>query len=98
MPEDIATRHGLKSVAFAGAADASYKKVYRGNRQAKMLFEGVKRYRQFVHKVNEPRLATTLRLAVHYLFEPMTKGTSSWQGQSATVAEAGPAPQTILKV
>lgn len=99
MPEDMATRHGLTGAAFCGASDASYKKTYRHNRKVKAMFQTVKHYRQMVHGVQAPRLASTLRNAVHYLIEPMSRGNSAgWQGQSASVSEDGPAPQAILKV
>lgn len=81
MPEDQAIRHGLVGVAFCGATDASYRKTYRHNRKVKALFTAVKHYRQMVHGVNEPRLATTVRDAVHYLIEPMTRG-SGWVSNS----------------
>jgi hypothetical protein len=83
MPEDQAIRHGLVGVAFCGATDASYRKRYWKNRKVKKMFEAVKSYRQLVHGVNEPRLATTLRDAVHYLIEPMSRG-NSWTANTGT--------------
>jgi hypothetical protein len=77
MPEDQAIRHGIVGVAFCGATDPSYRKAYWRRRPVKKMFEAVKHYRQLVHGVNEPRLATTIRDAVHYLIEPMSRG-NSW--------------------
>lgn len=83
MPEDQATRHGLVGVAFCGASDASYRKAYWRRRPVKKMFEAVKHYRQLVHGVNQNRLATTLRDAVHYLIEPMSRG-NSWTANAGT--------------
>jgi hypothetical protein len=73
MPEDMAIRHNLVGAPYCGASDASYRKTYRHNRKVKKMFEQVKTYRQNVHGVNEPRLAQTLRDAVHFLIEPMAR-------------------------
>ena len=72
LPPDHAKRHGLTSTMYL-AGDPSYKKIYRHNRKGKKLFEQVKTYRTLAHKVVEPRLSNSLRLAVHYLLEPMAR-------------------------
>jgi len=102
MPEDQAIRHGIVGVAFCGATDPSYRKAYWRRRPVKKMFEAVKHYRQLVHGVNEPRLATTLRDAVHYLIEPMSRGNGGG-GTYNTVASQDndnslSAVQTPLKV
>lgn len=96
LTEAQAIRHGLTGVAFGGASDKSFRKSYWRSHKGKAMFEAVKSYRQTVHGVHEPRLATTLRDSVHYLMEPMsnTRG-----GGNYATTEAGGAPaQTILKV
>jgi len=80
MPEDLAVRHKLVGAPYAGASDKSFRKTYRHNRKVKKLFEMVKTYRQLAHGVHEPRLAQTVRDAVHFLIEPMSRGSgpSNW--------------------
>lgn len=96
MPADMQARHGLLGVALE--ADVTYRKHYsRGNRKVKAIFESVKHYRQHVHNVQTPHLASSLRLGVHYLIEPMSRGNSSWQ-PATQVSVEGASPQAVLKV
>lgn len=97
LTEDQAIRHGLTGVAFGGASDKSFRKHYKHARtDVKAMFEAVKSYRQTVHNVHEKRLAITLRDAVHYLIEPMSRARDG--GTYATTESGGAPAQTILKV
>ena len=73
MPADKLARFKLKPENNT-AGDASFRKAYYTDRNARKMFRLVKTYRQYVHKVSEPRLPSSLRLAVHYLLEPMARG------------------------
>lgn len=96
LTQEQAVRHGLTNAAFNGASDKSFRKVYWKDHSGKAMFEAVKSYRQTVHNVHEPRLATTLRDTVHYMLEPMSR---TRDGGTYATTEAGGAPaQTILKV
>lgn len=85
LPEDLAVRHNL--VGASTASDKTYRKTYRADRKVKRMFEQVKRYRQTVHGVHENRLASTLRDAVHYLIEPMSRGNGGQGTYSTTAAQ-----------
>lgn len=88
LPEDQAIRFGLTDMEFAGATDKSFRRSYKGNRNAKYLFRLVSTYRQKFLGVNETRLPQTLRDAVHYLISPMSKSysgaVSPQEGEAAT--------------
>lgn len=85
LTAEQATRHGLTQVEFGGsAAEPGCRKRYWRNRKAKKIFELVRTYRQIAHGVNQPRLANSLRLAIHFLIEPMDmsrSGGGNWGGK-----------------
>lgn len=85
MPPDHLARHKL---AVNTPGDVSFRRPYKHNRLVKRIFEQTKRYRQFVHGVNEDRLATPLRLAVHYLISPMSRGSSGGAGSNYSTPPA----------
>ncbi len=76
LPPDMLVRHKIKP-EHNTPGDASTVKRYYHNRKAHKLFRLVKTYRQLVHKCHEPRLSRSLRLATHYLMEPMSRSYSN---------------------
>lgn len=70
MPKDKLARHKLKG-------NISYtERVVSGGKRVKKFAESIKHYRQFVHGVNEPSLASSLRQTAHYFSIPMSRADS----------------------
>ena len=79
MPEDKLVRFKLKA-EYNTPGDVSRRRDHSGNRKIKKMFEGIKHYRQMAHGCQEKRLPSALRLAVHSLLVPITKGRDADKG------------------
>ncbi len=73
LAPDHAKRHNLTKFMFE-SGDRSFRSSHRHDRRIKKIFENVKTYRTLAHNVNESRLSESLRLSVHYMLEPLSKG------------------------
>jgi len=94
MNIEMAARHKLAPFT---PTDKTYVKRYGyGNRKVKKHFEAVNTYRLMVHGVTQPKLASSLRYATHYLLEPMSRTTGATDGnyQSET---ASPGQEAVVQ-
>ncbi len=82
MPPDMVKRHKL--TLNTPSQDGVFRRTYRHNRKMKQLFELTKTYRQLVHKSNEARLPQCFRDAIHYLVEPISRGSGQDSRQTPT--------------